>query len=167
MLQNLLAERFALRTHIESRDFPAYELVAARGGLKMKEAVPGEPAPTPSGDGWPPLRPNQPDMESTGSIGGGYVLIRIRSQLEPISVLAGMLKSAGDPPIVDKTGLTGKYSFNLEYTKESPGPAPDAPPIVPALNTALQQQLGLQVVATKLPFDVVVVDSFNKLPTEN
>jgi uncharacterized protein (TIGR03435 family) len=98
---------------------------------------------------------------------GGYTLIRLRSQLEPISVLAGMLASPGDPPIVDKTGLTGKYSFDPEYTKDLPGPAPDAPPIVPDLNTVLQQQLGLQIVAKKLPFDVVVVDSFNKLPTEN
>jgi uncharacterized protein (TIGR03435 family) len=166
MLQNLLAERFALKTHMESRDFPAYELVVAKGGLKMKEAVPGEPPSAPHGDGWPPLRPDRPDIASGMSGSAGYILIRLRSQLEPISVLAGMLASPGDPPIVDKTGLTGKYSFNLEYTKDSRGPVPDVPPVAPDLNTALGQ-LGLQIVPKKLPFDVVVVDSFNRLPTEN
>jgi uncharacterized protein (TIGR03435 family) len=67
---------------------------------------------------------------------------------------------------VDKTGLTGKHSFTLEYTTEMPGGSPDAPPVAPVF-TALQQQLGLHLVPKKLPFGVVVVESFNKLPTEN
>jgi uncharacterized protein (TIGR03435 family) len=63
--------------------------------------------------------------------------------------------------------LNGKYSFTFEYTRDVPGPVPDAPPLVPDVSTALPRQLGLQLVPRKLPFDVVVVDSFHKLPTEN
>ncbi len=164
MLRNLLAERFALKVHMESREFPAYELVIAKGGLRMEEG--GSSAPMPGVEGWPALRPNQPGMASNMSTSGGYILIRLKAQMEPVSVLAGFLRP-NDQPIVDKTGLTGKYSFALEYTQDPPGALPDAPPVVPDLATALQRQLGLQLVPKKLPFDVVVVDSFNKLPTEN
>ena len=78
-----------------------------------------------------------------------------------------MLEVGNELPIVDKTGLTGNYSFTLEYTKDSPGSSPDSPPPAPALPTALQQQLGLHLVSKKLPFDVVVVESFTRTPTEN
>jgi uncharacterized protein (TIGR03435 family) len=171
MLQNLLAGRFALKTHIESRDFPAYELVVAKGGFRLKEAIPG--APTPQSDeqdstgGWPGLRPNRPDMASIGSNSGGYNLVRLKGREQTIMALARFLPSPGYLPIIDKTGLTGVYSFALEYTRDVPGATPDTPPIVPDLNTVLQRQLGLQLVWKKLPFDVVVVDTFNKLPTEN
>jgi uncharacterized protein (TIGR03435 family) len=68
---------------------------------------------------------------------------------------------------VDKTGLTGNYSFTLEYARDVSADGPDALPTAPALFTALEQQLGLRPVLKKLPFDVGVVDSFNQLPTEN
>jgi uncharacterized protein (TIGR03435 family) len=57
--------------------------------------------------------------------------------------------------------------LRLEYAIELPGAAADAPSIAPDISTALQEQLGLQLVQRKLPFDVVVVDSFNKIPTQN
>jgi uncharacterized protein (TIGR03435 family) len=165
MLQNLLKERFALKMHLESREFPAYELVVAKGGLKIKEAVSGETASR-AETGWPEFPPNVARMASQNSNIGGYWVVRLKSQLEPFSLLADLLE-IGDTPIVDRTGLTGKYSFTLEFTRDMPGASPDSPPPAPALSTALQQQLGLQLVSKKLPFDVVVVESFNKLPTEN
>jgi len=175
MLQNLLKDRFNLKAHIESKEFPAWEMVVAKTGLKMKEAIPGE---TPSQPGAPPARPvdertwpefppNVARMAAQNTSSEGYWLVRLKSQLEPISMLAGMLEVGNELPIVDKTGLTGNYSFTLEYTKDTPGSAPDSPPPAPALPTALQQQLGLQLVSKKLPFDVVVVESFNRTPTEN
>jgi uncharacterized protein (TIGR03435 family) len=74
-----------------------------------------------------------------------------------------------DPPIVDKTGLTGKYDFRLEFSREPPGapPAEAKVPPAPDLFIAVQQQLGLQFVSRKLPFDVTVVDSVDKAPTDN
>jgi len=85
-------------------------------------------------------------------------------------MLAKILRTSEPRPIVDKTGLTGKYDFALEFSRDLPNGNPDAtaePPGVPDLNTALRDQLGLQIVAKKFPFDVVVVESFDRLPTEN
>ena len=73
------------------------------------------------------------------------------------------------PPIVDHTGLTGKYDFRLEFSKELPsaaGAEAKSPP-APDLFTAFQQQLGLQQIPKKLPFDVVVIESFDAVPVEN
>jgi uncharacterized protein (TIGR03435 family) len=177
MLQNFLAERFGLKMHTESRQFPAYELVVAKTGPKFKEvdssARPSSqdrPEPVPRiEDGWPEMPANRPAMVTRNSIVGGFWLIRLKAQNEPLSQLASMLQTPNEPPVVDKTGLTAQYTFTLEYTKDlsGVGEATDAVPIAPDLSTALQQQLGLQLVSKKLPFDVVVVESFNKLPTEN
>lgn len=166
MLQNLLKERFALKMHMESKEFPAYELVVAKGGLKIREVVPGGAA-SPVEPGWPEFPPNVVRMASQIRSSGGYLLIRLKSQLEPFSVLANLLETSADMPIVDKTGLTGKYSFTLEFTRDMHDASPDSLPPAPALSTALQQQLGLQLLSKKLPFDVVMVESFNKMPTEN
>ena len=173
MLQNLLAERFDLKVHLETREFNAYEMVVAKTGLKLKEAVPGETtappeAPASPGDiGWPKLAPNVSRIVAQNSLSGGYNLVRLKAQMEPLSILANFPLTLDNVPVVDKTGLTGKYSFTLEYTTEIPGGNPDAPPVAPTVFTAVQQQLGLQLVPKKLPFGVVVVESFNKLPTEN
>jgi uncharacterized protein (TIGR03435 family) len=174
MLQNLLKERFALKVHIESKEFPASEMVVAKSGLKIKEAVAGETGPRPDPplshpgeEAWPEFPANVARMTAMNTTSQGYWLVRLKSQLEPFSALARMLEVPSDPPIVDKTGLTGNYSFTLEFTRDVPGASPDSPPPAPDLSTALQQQLGLQLVSKKLPFDVVVVESFNKLPSEN
>jgi uncharacterized protein (TIGR03435 family) len=175
MLQNLLAERFALKLHIDSKEFPAYELVVSKTGLKIGEAIALEsPSPTtassprsPDDIGWPQLPPNLPGMAGRAVQRNGYLWIRLKAQTETFSRLAGMLKTPDETPIVDKTGLTGAYSFTLEYTRDAGGTAPTDPPPAPDLSTALQHQLGLQLVSKKLPFDVVVVESFNKLPTDN
>jgi uncharacterized protein (TIGR03435 family) len=171
MLQNLLADRFGLKTHIESREFPAYELMVAKSGLKLKEAVPGDaPLPTPNvstGPDWPQLVPGRPTTTATLFSSGGYQVTRLRVQLEPLSMLPRFLPKQDSLPIVDKTGLTGKYSFALEYTTGTPASDSNDIPIAPDLFTALKEQLGLELVRSKLPFDVVVVESFSKTPTEN
>ena len=177
MLQRLLADRFNLKVHIESRQFQAYEMVVAKTGLKIKEVLAGDrPAtqdvaqpPRSTEDGWPDLPGDRPGLAASNTVTGGYWLVRLKAREEPLSQLANILHVPGDPPVVDKTALTGKYTFSLEYTIDVPGSheQPEAPPSAPDLATALQQQLGLQLISRKLPFDVVVVDSFNKLPTEN
>jgi uncharacterized protein (TIGR03435 family) len=169
MLQNLLAERFALKMHMESREFPAYELVVAKTGSKLNEGVLS--ARTASAkDGWPQMPPDRPGLAAIHTVAGGLELIRVKAQDQPLSQLASWLNAGpNDPPVVDKTGLTGKYTFTLEYVKDLPraSETSDTPPVAPDLATALRQQLGLQLVSKKLPFDVVVVESFSKLPTEN
>jgi uncharacterized protein (TIGR03435 family) len=169
MLQNLLIDRFGLKMHIESKEFPAYEMIVTKSGLKLKEAVPGETNLQHDGEiGWPVLPPNRATMAALNSISGGYQLVRIRAQQQALAQLAKMLQSGSDePPIVDQTGLSAKYNFTLEYVKDPLGATPDSPPPAPLLTTALQQQLGLQLVSKRLPFDVVVVESVKQVPTEN
>ena len=176
MLQNLLTERFHLKEHVESREFSAYELTVAKTGLKLKEAVGGTFAsPQPArqlsaDDGFPELPPNRPGMIARHSVSGGYMLTRLRAQQQTISALAEILPSPDEGPIVDKTGLTGKYDFTLEFTRDLPNAEPDSrtePAGAPDLFSAIQQQLGLQLVRKKIPFDVVVVESIDKRPTEN
>ena len=155
MMQNLLAERFHLKLHTQSKEFPAYELVVAKTGPKLREST---------SDG----SPQQPSMALNHSAAGGFELMRLKAQQQPMSAVVMMLRSPGNLPIVDRSGLTGKYDFTLEYTLEPPGaPTPDAPPIAPSLFTALQEQLGLQLVSKKLPFDVLVIDQVDRVPTEN
>jgi len=70
--------------------------------------------------------------------------------------------------MVDGTGLTGTYDFALEFTVDTPTADGAAEPAgAPDLNTALREQLGLQLVARKIPFDVVVVVSADRFPAEN
>jgi uncharacterized protein (TIGR03435 family) len=167
MLRNLVAERFHIKLHIESRDFAAFELVLAKGGTKL-----GTEAATKlafQGD-FPKLTPGKPGLISRNSMSRGQMVTEIRGQQEPVAKLAEILRTAEPRPIVDKTGLTGRYDFTLEFSTDTlQGTAVGAAetPGAPDLNTALREQLGLQIIAKKLPFDVVVVESFDRLPTEN
>jgi uncharacterized protein (TIGR03435 family) len=164
MLQHLLGERLGLRYHVESKIFPAYELVVAKSGLRLKD---GE-LPAPSSD---PERvfhfpANVSTLASRSSVSGGYLLTHLAVQLEPMSVIAEALAGLTEP-VVDHTGLTGKYSFTLDFTKDLPGGTPEGIAPAPDISTAVQKELGLQLASTKAPFDVVVVESFNKTPSEN
>lgn len=81
-----------------------------------------------------------------------------------------MLQVPNDLPVVDKTGLTGKFDFTLEYAMGLPDAALDSaaePSPAPFLFKALEEQLGLQLVRKKVPFDVLIIDAFDQLPTEN
>ena len=89
---------------------------------------------------------------------------RLAAHQEPLSALAGMLRQSAGRQILDKTGLPGKYDFTLEFSTR--GLTTDDDPL-PSLFDALQQQLGLKLEDTKAPFDVVVVDHAEKVPTAN
>jgi uncharacterized protein (TIGR03435 family) len=167
MLRNLLAERFGLKIHIESREFPGYELAIAKSGLKLKEAA-APPAAPASDTGTPRPVAIRPTLRSENSFQGGVAITRLVVVLEPISAVARFLPRPDNLPVVDQTGLTGNYTFTLDYIPDSISATPDAAPsALPDIFTALQDQLGLQLVRKKLPFDVVVVDTFSTLPTEN
>ncbi len=171
MMRNLLAERFQLKTHLESKDFPVYELVIAKNGLRLKDSAGASESSKTIAlpEGFPTL-PAGPGLVVKLLSRGAYQLVWTRGQQQPISELARALRAPGQEPIIDKTGLTGKYDFTLEYTMDTPA-ASDAggvePPPAPGIFTALQEQLGLQLVAKKLAFDVVVVESFERTPAGN
>jgi len=140
MLQALLADRFKLRVHYESRIQSIYQLVVAKSG--------------------PRLMPWPAEQKSRGISWGPD---RIRIQGAGMDKLAFCLSDALSRKVVDNTGLTGNYDINLKWTPDDLQGRPDAGP---TLFTALEEQLGLKLDAAKGPVNTLVVDHVEK-PSEN
>jgi uncharacterized protein (TIGR03435 family) len=175
MVQTLLADKFKLAMHRETREIPVYDLQLVRGGSKLAPPAgncsevmtafpgPGEPRPA------PPCGP--------GVVGSGTGLA-----MEGISVsmpaLAKTLSMLLGKEVIDKTGFTGKFSLHLEFAMDDalagiPNPkGPDAsgqptdPAARPSIRTALQEQLGLKLEASRGPVEILVIDHAQK-PVEN
>jgi uncharacterized protein (TIGR03435 family) len=134
MLQSLLAERFKLATHRETRELPEYTLVAAKDGPKLTRA--GEK--------------DQTGIAPEGSTGRVRFAFRKTSFVTLVNFLANTLGS----PVIDKSGVeAGEYNFTLEWTEDDSGPS---------LFKALQEQLGLRLEAKKMPTEVLVIDHIEK-----
>jgi uncharacterized protein (TIGR03435 family) len=138
MLQALLAERFKLTIHRETRELPIYTLVAGKGGAKLQEA--------------------KADEKSSSSYGPGSITGEARS----VANLAQLLSVSVGHPVVDKTGLAASYDFKLKWASEDSQAASagasqsDSEPA--SVFTAVQEQLGLKLVSGKGPVEVVVID---------
>ena len=153
MMQSLLADRFQLKTHFETREMPEYELVLAKGGPKLKEA-------------------SDANKGLRVAVGGSM----IRATGAPITVIFEALEctpDVGGREVVDKTGLTGTYDFTLKWTpvqtETTPNGGGSASPTdtqAASLFTAIQEQLGLKLVSAKGSAQVLVIDSIAK-PSPN
>jgi uncharacterized protein (TIGR03435 family) len=170
MLRNLLAERFRFRAHIESQDLPALALVTAKSGHKLQESMAGS-AERRVDERFPKVPPGRSDIISRhAAFHLAYELVRINAQQQHLEALIPLIRNRDGKPIVNATALNGTYDFTLEFHRLFPGvrPPETAPaPDLPDLDTALRLQLGLELVERKWPFQIVVVDSFNRTPTEN
>jgi len=158
MLQTLLADRLKLTLHSETKELPVYALVIAKNGPKLKDVKPGDADP------------------SGMTFGRGL----FKGQGVRIAFLVRMLSQQQlGRPVLDKTGLTGKYDFTLQWTPEENrapmfkgtrdgGQGPDSPPDSsgPSIFTAIQEQLGLKLEAQKGPAEVLVIDHVER-PSEN
>jgi uncharacterized protein (TIGR03435 family) len=143
MLQAVLAERFKLAVHRETKELTVYALVVAKNGPKIQKADPGEG-----------------DTTSRR----GHLTAQRTSMHGLARFLAGPNVRLGRP-VVDKTGLDGVFDFNLDWTPENSSQTrADAPP---SIFVALQEQLGLKLEAQKAPVEVLMVDHVEKIPTEN
>jgi uncharacterized protein (TIGR03435 family) len=167
MLQNMLAERFGLRAHVEERDFPAYALRVAKSGLKIKEADDhvGEERKQ-GGGGQTASTQEVPSFRSKQSISGSGLVVSIEARLEPMSVLVRSMPKPDGLPVVDETGLSGRFSYTLDYSEDPSGPPELSAQDAPSLATALRR-LGLELVRTNAPFKVVTVESIDRAPTPN
>jgi uncharacterized protein (TIGR03435 family) len=177
MLQTLLAERFALRVHMETRELPVYELVAAKSGLKLpppKEdgcitVTEGMPLPPP---GPTPVMPcGRPLIGFSGTLNASKITMADFAQ--------GLATIMGRP-VLNHTAFTGQFGFHLSFTPEQGAaglaPPPGLPPSTgvpsapdpdrPSIFAALQEQLGLRLVSTKGPVEVLVIDHVQR-PSEN
>ena len=143
MLQTLLADRFKLKIHRETRDQPVYELVVAPNGHKLKPS---------SGDQFS-VKTGRGHLEfhhASMAVFIGYLYVR-----------PGFPQQAADRPVLDRTDLQGVYDFTLDW-------APDYDPSAtnPSLFTALEEQTGLKLQPRKAPSEFLIIDHVEK-PAEN
>ena len=175
MFQQVLADRFKLAAHHETRQLPVYVLTQAKGGAKLKESPPVEPPSADAGPATPP-KPGEPRPRRGPMMMFGRG--KITAQNAGLSMMITMLSRQLHRTIIDKTGLTGAYDINLQWTPDqgsggegsppgaaSPAGAPTATAPAdsgPDLFTAIQEQLGLKLESTKGPADVLIVDHIEK-----
>jgi len=137
-LRRLLAERFHLAIHRETRPLQAYVIEVAKGGPRLEKAADGESV--------------------TNSSHG-----QLAARCTGMDLFAQVIARELGLPVVNRTGLEGVFNFQLHWTPERELSRPDAGP---SIFTALQEQLGLRLRAQKVPLEVIVIDRAEH-PTEN
>jgi len=158
MLQNLLAERFRMTVHHETKMIDGYDLVVAKGGPKLKESVESD------GGGGGQFGPDGATMtfnKAPISMLATNLMFRLRGGDGDLSPRNSEPGSRAIVRVIDKTGLTGLYDIKLHYIpagNETPGDD---------IFRAVESQLGLKLIPTKVSLDTVVVDHTEKVPTEN
>ncbi len=142
MFQELLASRFKLVFHRERRNLPVYAILVAKGGPKLIKSA------------------SAASDYTEFSSNTGEIRITNKSMAE----IAGLMRFVVDRPVVDQTGLAGRFDFVLKWTPDGAETSdPNAPP---ELFTAIQEQLGLKLEPVKAPVDVLVIDHVER-PSEN
>lgn len=128
----LLADRFRLAVHRETKDMPGYALVVAKIGFKLK--------------------PAENRGMGSSSWGGGKATFRQTT----IASFAGSFSTILDRPVVDRTGIEGVYDLKLEWSPD------DRADSGPSVFTALQEQVGLKLEAGKVPVEMIIIDRAEK-----
>ncbi len=174
MWQNLMRDRFALALHHESKEFQVEDLVVGKDGSKLKQSAEDPEAALLEG---PPKRDKNGDLDRPGAIStifpGPDAHAHTVAKAQPLSHLTNMLGNALGHPVIDKTGLTGKFDYTIDFKIVFPAPpgavsaAAQASDSAPDVASAVQQQLGLRLVSGRAKLDVLVIDSALKVPTEN
>jgi uncharacterized protein (TIGR03435 family) len=182
MIQALLADRFQLKVHHETKELPIYALVLANKngklGPQLNESKEGSCTPFDPTKPPPPLEPGKPPVMGCGGMFMGPA--RLDAKSVDLAMLTPSLARMLGGTVVDKTGLTGKFDFQLQWTPDQaqlqamapPGGLPPGMPVPqfdtngPSIFTALQEQLGLKLESQKGPVDILVIDHVER-PSEN
>ena len=149
MLQRLLADRFKLVLHRQTKEFQVFVLSPGKNGPKLQES-------TSTGE---------------GTIEAQADRMTVVVQRTPLSQMIDMLTPVLGAPVLDMTGLKGKYDITVNIANyladmQSAGVGTPTDPLS-IVKAALEQQVGLKLESRKMPLDVLVVDSAEKIPTEN
>jgi uncharacterized protein (TIGR03435 family) len=183
MMQAMLADRFKLATHYETREVPAYDLVLARSDGKLgpqltpsdidcaaRAAAQRAAADAARAAGQPPPAPPPPPTASPTDPPAPCTMRSTTNRFDghmTMAQLAMALRGMSGRVVVDKTGLTGYYTLVLQSASTSPGLA--APPgsiatttDPPSVFTAVQEQLGLRLVSSRAPVEVLVIDRIER-----
>ena len=160
MVQNLVKDRFGITLHIEKRELSAYTINVGKGGLAGIKMTRSESQGS-NGAG-----------TFAGSVPGTGVMTMSNATMTDMASL--MQRVMLDRPVVDQSGLTGRYNIALKWAPDETqftqmnlmlAPPPGADPL-PNLVTAFQEQLGMRLESTKAPVDVIVIDKVSR-PSEN
>jgi uncharacterized protein (TIGR03435 family) len=188
MMRNLLIDRFHLAAHRETKEMPIYALLLGKNGPKLQPADPVvaeadekalvggfvRPKVTMGPDGFPqiPLDARIPGTFSIALSSGEFLRTKVYGRNRDMDQVAGMIAQSVKRPVVNQTGLAGKYDFTLAYESdpieglgEPRRSAPENPG--PTIFAAVQEQLGLKLESRKGPVEMVVVDRADRVPTEN
>ena len=158
MFQSLLEDRFKLKVHHETRPIPEYELSIAKGKAKLTSAQEADMSLTIEGRTFPA---RAGVCSTTLWREGNHIVCHAAGMEALTSQLSGLLQS----PVIDHTGLTGKYDLNVLYLPDNRKLEADAPP-APLLEDAVQENLGLKLQKVKGSVEVLVIDHLEK-PSEN
>jgi len=170
MLQSLLADRFALKVHIETKTQPVLVLMVGKGGPKLHEAAAADlPDDAARQEHSKAAAGHHPSGIWTQTSPTGAELNAYGSTIEGLVTTIAFQEEAGGRMVIDKTGLTGKYDYSLKWVPEwlsasmprmdaGSAQTTDARPTGPSLFTALETQLGLKLVREKAPVEVLVID---------
>ena len=179
MVQALLANRFRLKVHFETREVPVFELRLAKPGKPGPKLISHADGPSCDKPGASAVKDHPAfhfACHTFSAIDSGTTLI-LGSRDVSMGVFAGVFSEAlADPlalgrPLVDKTGLTGRFDFTLEWARETQKPAvSDSPvasdPIAPTPLEALREQLGLKLEPAKASIPILVIDRVER-PSDN
>ena len=152
MTQALLADRFKLAFHRQTKELPAYVLLIAKGGIKFHESQQTE---------------GEPDLKADK----GRLSVEVKGV--PATQFVEMLSNILRAPVINNTGLTGRYDAKVDIGKYvgdlpkegSGGGAPFDPSAM--IITGLQEELGLKLESKKMPLDLLIVDHMERVPIEN
>jgi len=157
MLQALLADRFGLKAHFETRELPAFALTVAKGGPRMQKGEPMGPRPEhPAPGTWYNTIGSDRDPRGIAIIAHGASM----------GDLDEMLRFLLRKSVIDQTGITGTYNFALQFHGTLSDMEADDGSMWPPVETAISEQLGLQLRDTKAPAQVLVIDHI-EMPSPN
>jgi uncharacterized protein (TIGR03435 family) len=156
LLQVLLAERFHLVVRRETREVPVYALTVARGGPKLRRTALPDDAES---------APRTPASAGGSEVRSGYLKFTGESMADFAWALS-RTAATGDRVVVDRTGLAGRYDFELTFERDSAPEGTDLRPQGPSIFSAVQEQLGLKLESTKAAVEFLVVEHVER-PAEN
>ncbi len=148
MIKNLLADRFHLAVHREAMEVPGYVLVVGKDGPKISAFKESD------------VKVARPTQRRGTAPSSSQRYVTPRTTMTYVALMLGVITRR---PVLDKTGLTGEFSVDLEFA------SPDAPvgdSSAPSIFTAVQEQLGLKLESARVPAEIIVVDRAEK-PSEN
>ncbi len=181
LLRTLLIERFTLKAHSEVRELPAYRLTFARRDRQFGPHI--RPTQTDCSrattltqdevraavrDGWPPCGMAFFVGFTTTDARGSTVKMRVRHSGITMAALATALQPLVDRPVVDQTGLDGRFDVEYSYAPQPPASGVDSAfgPDAPMLFVAIEEQLGLKLESRRMSVPALVIESIDR-PTEN